>query len=248
MNHVLVLTKNNLHLTQKCVNSIRNQTVHTLIHVYDNESTDNTKKWLSEQADVYNHSAGIDLGISVAWNLVLNHLFSTIGADHVFVLNNDTVIPPWFMETLLSYDGPFITGVSVGSMDEITSPPPRKELAPCPDMSAFLMRRECWERVGPFDEDLVLYVQDLDLHLRAHRRGIRLMNAGVPFLHLRSSTLNLAPPDLQRSIQLQADADREVFRRKWGVSVGGPDYAALFDEVNFGIETWQEKMSGYNHL
>lgn len=233
---VLILTKNNLEMNKRCIESALSQDLpHVSVFVYDNLSTDGTQEWLQRSDKhpmVVDLSEGIDLGVSEGWNFGLEALFGS-GLPHALVINSDTVIPPWFYSTLLSYDGHFITGVSVGSMEEIASPPPRKELAPCPDFSAFLIRKECWDKVGPFDGNMVLYASDNDYHLRAHHAGVRLMNAGTPFFHQRSSTLNNASPLEKSNIRFQADADRNEFRRKWGCSIGDPTYCSLFEESNF---------------
>lgn len=248
MNPVLILTKNNLALNKQCVASALAQDISTKVFVLDNLSTDGSALWASSSPDITNLSCGVDLGVSEGWNYALNTLFGDYKAEHVLVINSDTVLPTWFFSTLLSYDGPMITGVSVGSMEEIASPPPRKELVSHPDFSAYLIRKECWDTVGEFDADLVLYVQDLDYHIRAHRLGLRLMNAGVPFLHIRSSTLNNASPQEKQAIRDRADQDRAVFRRKWGAAaLGGDSYAELFDEKYFGID-WKSKMVAHNHL
>ncbi len=253
MNPVLILTKNNSVMNKRCIDSAMEQDIATKIFVYDNCSTDGNAEWVARNDAIHDLSQGIDLGVSEGWNFGLNALFGDpFNAKHVLVVNNDTVLPSWFYSTLLSYDGPMITGVSVSSIAEIASPPPRKDLVPHPDMSAYLIRRECWERVGEFDADMVLYAQDLDFHLRAHRTGVRLMNCGCPFYHERSSTINYASPLEKNAIRLQADADRSVFRNKWGVpALGGPAYDAMFDESLFGIDI-QDKlvknMIEHNHL
>lgn len=238
MNPVLILMKNNLEMNKRCAESALAQDIPIQLHCYDNESTDGTSDWLFDMSQFdkryVDQSSGVDLGVSEGWNFVLDILFENWKAEHVLCINSDTVLPPWFYSTLLSYDGPFITGVSVGSMDEIASPPPRKELVPHPDFSGFLIRRECWEKVGEFDGNMVLYASDIDYHARAHRKGIQLMNAGIPFFHERSSTLNNATAQDKRTIQQQADADRGVFRKKWGYPANNCE--ALFDETLFGVD------------
>jgi GT2 family glycosyltransferase len=238
-NPVLILTHNCLEMTKRCAESVHKQDIPTRIMYYDNGSTDGTRNWLphNEQDDVDNAFRAQDNnGVSAGWNWGLNYLFTLCGAEHVLCVNNDTVLPSWFLSSLLSYDGPFISGVSVDNMDTIANPEPRKELAPCPDFSAWLMRRECWEKVGQFDESMVLYASDLDYHIRAHRAGVPLMNAGVPFYHLRSSTLNNAAPKERRAIQMQADADRLRFYEKYGFHTWSPEYAAQFVPDNFGVD------------
>jgi GT2 family glycosyltransferase len=228
MNPVLILTKNNLELTKRCVESVRAQDIPVSIFVYDNESDDGTQQWLGEQDDICNQSSGIDLGVSAAWNFVLETLFSANWcATHVLVLNNDTQISPWFYKSLLTHNVSFITGMSVQNdswtRDRVPGTPYE-----APDFSAFLIRRECWEKVGPFNEEMVLYCQDCDYHIRAHRQGITLWNSGILFYHERSSTIKNADMFDRREMELRADQDRAVFKRIYGCEVGSPEYAELF--------------------
>jgi GT2 family glycosyltransferase len=219
------------------VESITNQDIPTKIVLIDNGSSDETVEWAeSQQSNDFEFVAFAEnRGVSYGWNMGLRTMFEA-GTEYVLVPNNDVYLPAWFYSTLLSYDVPFVTGISVGSMEEIATPPERKELAPSPDFSCFLIRRSMWDMVGPLDEKMINYASDLDWHIRAHRAGIHLMNAGVPFYHERSSTLNMADPIDRRRIQLRADEDRAVFTEKWGVSAGGPDYQALFLPELFGVD------------
>jgi GT2 family glycosyltransferase len=228
---VLILTKNNLDLTQRCVESVRAQEVPTRIHVYDNLSTDGTEEWLVTEPDIINHSVGIDLGVSAAWNRVLSALFddwSLWSLEHVLVLNNDVVLPPWYLRALLCYHVPFVTGVAVDLLDAIKLPAPAQPLVPHPDFSAFLIHREAWERVGKFDERMELYAGDCDWHVRAHRLGVPLWKANVPYYHVNSQTMKRASESDQRRISERACMDREEFRKIYGCLPGTPEYAKLF--------------------
>lgn len=226
-NPVLLLTHNCLELTKRCVESIKAQDIPTEFLIYDNGSTDGTPEWISAQ-DCLETFMLQNEGVSKGWNSGLDYLFNVEYAGHVLVLNNDTIIPPWFYSTLLSYDVPFVTGVSVDSMDAIREPESRKELRECPDFSAFLIRRDCWEQVGPFDERLVHYCGDMDYHIRAHRMGITLMNAGVNFYHERSSTIKHSSPEERRAIEMQANRDRQTFRSIYGFGANDPQYEEVF--------------------
>ena len=73
------------------------------------------------------------------------------------------------------------------------------------------------------------YAQDNDYHVRAHRAGVELLRADVPFYHERSSTINNATPEERAEIQRQANADREVFKSLYGCMPWEPAYAALFE-------------------
>lgn len=229
MNPILILTHNCLDLTKKCVESVNKQDIPTSLEIIDNGSTDGTEEWLTEQR-INNTKLKANYGVSVGWNDGLRWFFEIpYQADHVLVINNDTILPSWFYRELLSYDVPFVTGVSVGKMEQIATPPASGQaLSTHPDFSAFLIRREAWDLVGPFDKRMKYYASDTDWHVRAHHLGLTLWNSGIPFYHERSSTLNLAPDEERQQIESQANADREVFRSLYGCIPGEPGYDELF--------------------
>lgn len=226
-NPVLILTHNCLELTKRCVASVRAQDIPTTIVGVDNGSTDGTDEWLRSNGYRwfgFNHNAGVSKG----WNAGLDWLLSAMPRDYVLVLNNDTELPPYFYRKLLSYDLPFVTGISVDEPSD--HPDAWHQPAESPDFSAFLIRRDCWEKVGPFDETMKFYASDNDYHVRAHLQGIKLMNAGVPFHHERSSTLRNSSPEERIQIEAQANADRMTFKAKWGFFPWEPAYAEFFRE------------------
>lgn len=236
-NPVVILTRNCLELTKKCVESVRKQDVETYIHIFDNGSTDGTVKWLEQawNAPNYQFTWFVDVenrGVSFGWNLILGQLFDPKNAfdvEHVLVLNNDVVIAGGFYSKLLSYDVAFVSGVSTDSMFDLGPLVVHDDLplSEGPDFSGFLIRRVAWEKIGPFDERMKLYASDNDYHVRAHRLGIPLLRANVPFYHERSSTLKKASPEEKRKIELQADADRAVFKSIYGCEPWEPGYAEL---------------------
>jgi GT2 family glycosyltransferase len=199
------------------------------MQVIDNGSTDETSAgWWSPSGCSPVVYLGVNCGVSFGWNFGLSGLFDSPHCGHVLVINNDVVLPPWFYRQLLEYDKPFISGVSVDKMEQIEKPAPFDSIHPHPDFSAFLIKREVWEKVGPFDERMKHYASDNDFHVRAHKAGIPLWKANVPFYHERSSTLNRATPEERQEIETQANKDREVFKSKWGVLPWGEGYDALF--------------------
>ena len=228
MNPVLMLTRNNLALTMRAAASVVRQSVNTQLYIVDNGSTDGTKEcWFTGRA-VLLQSFPDNLGVSKGWNYGLTRLFQEMEQEHVLVLNNDVVLPPWFYEQLLAYKAPFVSGVSVDKMEQIEQLAPMGLLHPHPDFSAFLIRREVWDTVGQFDESMKHYASDNDFHVRAQRVGVTLWKANVPFYHERSSTINLATPEERAEIQAQANKDRQRFFEKWGCMPWGEGYDALF--------------------
>jgi len=237
MHPVLILTHNNLELTKKCVESVRRQTIDAGMMVIDNGSKDKTINWLEGRLDdtnLYWDAADHNAGVSAGWNAGLRHFFEEMSYDFVLVINNDTQLPPYFYAELLRCNVSFVTGYSTEDMREIGPlfHYERKPLVVAPDFSAFLIRREAWEKVGPFDERMKWYASDNDWAVRAHRAGVPLYRSNTPFYHERSSTLKKASPEERREIQLQADVDREVFKGKYGCYPWDAEYADLFKVQN----------------
>lgn len=210
------------------MDSVLNQDVPTEVWLFDNGSTDGTLTWARESlptgSPIIHHPD--NMGVSFGWNTGLTKIFEHY--DHAFVVNNDVILPPWALRSLLEYNVPFVTGVSVDNLAAIAETQPRKGLVEAPDFSFYLIRRNVWEKVGPFDESMIMYAQDNDFHVRAHHLGISLLNSGVHFYHERSSTIKNADKREQRELCLQADADREVFRTKYNCLPWEPKYAELF--------------------
>lgn len=227
MNPVLILTHNNLELTKRCVESVRAQDIPTSPWVIDNGSTDQTPDWIYSE-HILLCSFGANHGVSNGWNVGLWKIFYA-DAPHILVVGNDTVLAPWTYSALLSAKVPFVTGADVG-MDPLPEKPDVFPMSPHPDFSCFLIRRECWDTVGPFDERMVSYAGDCDYHIRAHRLGITLWKASVPYNHERSSTMNRATPQERHAIQEQANKDRIAFKALYGCLPGTPEYNNLFKE------------------
>src|SRR5438552_1336990 len=97
VNPVLMLTRNNLALTQKAVVSAQLQDIPCSVHIIDNGSTDDTIKWAG---DLVMDSATFNAGVSAGWNHGLAQIFER--HDHCLVINNDVILPRWFYGELLS--------------------------------------------------------------------------------------------------------------------------------------------------
>ena len=105
-----------------------------------------------------------------------------------------------------------------------------------PDFSCYVMRRDCWDVLGPFDEGCRSgYVEDALAHVRAWLKGIHMTCIGIPFLHYASGTIKSNPKDAP-AINSQAHENRERFRRMYGCLPGTAQYEALFSEEMFGSE------------
>jgi GT2 family glycosyltransferase len=223
MNLALTLTRNNISLSKNAVWSVAAQDIPTHVYAIDNGSTDGTVEWLTKIGSLL-ESFPDNHGVSAGWNLGLSTLFASPNCEHVLVINNDVILPQWFYGELLRYQEPFVTGVTVDSMEAIHTLPQREPLQRAPDFSGFLIRREAWEKIGPFDENMKFYASDVDYHVRSYQAGIPLLKANVPFYHERSATLRSSSPEDRQVIENQANADRAYFMKKWGFAVGSHEH------------------------
>jgi GT2 family glycosyltransferase len=228
MNGILTLTRNNLKLTQRAIHSFLRQDIPVVVKAIDNGSMDGTFDWLEAYGwCMLGHPE--NFGVSRGWNDGLKWFFSK-GAETVLVMGNDTWIPEYFYRTLLFCNLPFITGVAVDNMQQANEKPEVYPLEPRPDFSAFCVSRECWGKIGPFDERFKNYCGDCDMHIRAHRLGVPLWKAAVPFYHERSSTMRNASAEEHANLQEQANKDRAMFQQLYGCLPGEPAYEQIFNE------------------
>jgi O-antigen biosynthesis protein len=229
-NWILMPTLNCRALTEKAIASCREQDAPTQIMVIDSASDDGTFEWLRAQRDIF-LLIGVPRtsGVSYVWNMGLNALFGGCNAESVLVINSDVELRPDTLRLLLADGSPFVT--AVGSSTAGTQYPggtPTMARRPHPDFSCFLIRRECWERVGRFDESMSIYCSDGDYHLRMHQAGIDAHCIDLPFLHYASGTLKQADDTERERIMQRADLDRKAFEQKWGVAMGTAAYYELF--------------------
>ena len=235
---IAMLCRNSLHYSRACLKTLQAQNHPCDILVVNNASSDGTGSWVrAEQAkdsNLYAMHFPEVRSVAECWNRALGWAWKR-GHNEALVVNNDTEFLPETFAALLAFktsdyvqDVPGMTTcVSVRERSELVwdgTYAPR----PHPDFSAFMLARWAHELV-PFDESYEgAYCEDCDLHVRMHRRGIRAVNLGIPFLHHASGTLKDADPVEQRRIERCASANRERFRAKYGCVPGTQSYSELF--------------------
>jgi hypothetical protein len=170
--------------------------------------------------------------LNKVWNDALTLCFDRLKQPYVLVVNNDVVLHKCTYTVLVEDGGLFVTAVGRSQpLDEDERFPAGMPRRPHPDFSCFLIRRECWERVGKFNEEYWAYCSDADYHLRMHRAGIEAYSLPIPFFHESSGTLRYASPAMRDEICRRADEDRATFERAHGFAVGSPEYYRAFEEV-----------------
>ncbi len=226
MNIAIVPVRVSVPMTRACVQSLVDQDIPTTLYLIDNGSEDGCGAFLRTQTGIVQSYVKAK-GLSLVWNRALSYCFDQLHLPYALVVNNDTVLRPDTFRWLIADGGPFVTAVGVDTMEQTRSIDPGAR-RPHPDFSCFLMRREVWETVGPFDESMAIYVSDCDYHIRMHQAGIEAVSISLPFFHEASGTLKHLGNEARDAVCAQADRDREAFQNKWGCLPGTPECTEIF--------------------
>lgn len=240
---IIVLCCNELDFTRQCLESVLRHTrrPYELVLV-DNGSTDGTPAYLAEiqgragpsRVEVIRNDS--NRGFAGGCNQAL----ARARGDYVVFLNNDTIVPPGWLDGLVAWalsDWPTV-GL-VGPVANYSRPPQQiavdyvdqvgidafaarrrrdfagKALA-VERLTGFclLTRREVLAKIGGFDEDYgVGFFEDDDLSVRARQAGYKLLVALEVFVHHYGSRTFAG---LGVDCQKQLHDNFERFRNKWG--------------------------------
>ena len=179
------------------------------IMVLDNGSTDDSLAWLQAAfPGVETVALGRNLGFAAANNAGMRIALAT-SADYAVLLNNDTRVDPDWLDALVSaaevnpsiaicqarqrtWEGSheirfrFIPEWAEAEQERVpvTSPGPA---TPTPFASGcgMLLRCSALRRIGLFDERYFMYVEDVDLTLRAWIGGYRVMDVPAAIVYHR---------------------------------------------------------------
>lgn len=234
MNTVVVPVVAGPQMTKRAIDSALAQDIETQVLVICNGAVSGlpqyltARYWNNERVQIIAYATMRSL--NAVWNFAIGQVLAR--APHVLVINNDVELRTDTYRLLAADGGTFVTGVSVGTREEMEQGVDTTSKRPHPDFSCFLIRRECWSRVGGFDEAFFAYASDADYHLRMDKAGVDAYSLAIPFYHERSSTIKLVSNELRDTLQARADADRLYFRRKYGFDVGSDQYYHSFRNVS----------------
>lgn len=229
---IVLLCRNSILYTKKCLPTLLAQVPAVQVVTMNNDSSDGTASWLSARK-VPCIAYFEQKSVAYCWNEALR-LAWAYGAHEVLVVNNDTELRPDTYNSLSRWrewlGAGMLTCVSVRTREEMLVDPTEITPRPHPDFSCFMIGKEAYEQVGPFDESFQgAYYEDNDYHVRMHRAGVKALSINLPFLHHGSGTAALATRKERELIELKATANRERFRAKYGCLPGTPAYERLFE-------------------
>jgi hypothetical protein len=163
--------------------------------------------------------------------------FWKIGHDKVLGAPNDVILPPNFYR--LANEWP--RGIVCATMTDNPNFP-RVETAhavsECTPLAVGIIRKWLYDALvakdGYFlDENFFLYASDCDFALRIASCGIRGVQLDMQYWHYGSAHWRLLSQEEGRKQTNKADADRQVFIKKWGFPVTDYEYGRLASDINF---------------
>lgn len=197
---VIILNWNGWSDTAACVRSLLRGTYpgYRLL-VVDNGSTDNSVERLRVLfPDLDILETGENLGFARGNNLGMEHVLADDSVDHVWLLNNDTVVHPATMAelvrtaesepragalgaVLMEADRPDVVqewgGRRMGLWTGIAWPASAKRPPNYICGASLFLRRTCLEQCGLFDPEYFFFFEDTDLGYRIRSQGWKLMTA-----------------------------------------------------------------------
>ncbi len=239
---VIVVTYNNIELTQACLASLDEYSDYGPLEVIvvDNSSTDGTREFLKDWAKI-----GINRGIILnddnkGFAAANNQGLGLAAGEYLVLLNNDTYVTPGWVRTLMSHlrrdrniglIGPVTNNVGNEAKIDIEYPNMEEmrkisrnytlrnigKTFPLRTTAFFcvMMRRDVYGRVGPLDEAFGIgFFEDDDYCRRVEQLGLRIVCTEDVFIHHNlSSSFNKLK---SRERQALFDKNRALYEEKWG--------------------------------
>lgn len=237
---IILLCRNTLTLSRRCLQTLLAQTAPVNILVVDNASTDGTGKYMgSLQANIYRMTFPAVTSVARCWNEGLQWGWDR-GHMEALVVNADTELLPNTYKLLKDYldgAGDYLDGagyhhiigmITAVGVAENPSYPENLTLRPHPDYSCYMLAKWAHQRI-PFNEQYDgAYLEDADHHVRMFRAGIWAGSINLGFKHYSSGTLKFADDQEANRINQHYRRNKARFLQQYGCVPGTKGYERLF--------------------
>ncbi len=240
---IIIVTKDNLHLTKLCLDSIYRNTLYPNfeIIIVDNASTDGTREYLNKQITTHSNLRIIFNEKNEGFARANNQGIINASGEYIVLLNNDTVVTRGWLGRLLRYlnkdsqvgmVGP-VTNFAGNEAKINVTYMSQDDMEKFADHYAFdhegryfeikmlamfcvAMRRSLVEEVGLLDERFGLGMfEDDDYSYRVKIQGYKLVCAEDVFIHhFGMSTMKKLNEQVYWSL---FESNRNKFETKWGI-------------------------------
>jgi GT2 family glycosyltransferase len=240
---IVVVTFNGLVLTRLCLESLLANTADPTyeVVVVDNGSGDGTRRYLADLAARLPCIRLVLNDVNLGFPAAVNQGLAASRGDVLVLLNNDTIVPPGWLQRLV----PHLQDDRVGMVAAVTNrsgteaevdvryrtygellevaaaaeKPARTREIRMPPMFCVGLRRDVFDRVGPLDERYeVGNFEDEDYAVRCRAAGFRLLSAEDVFVHhFGEGTFGALFASGQRGRLFERNRRRfeEKWNRKW---------------------------------
>ena len=218
----MIVTYNGAHWIDKNIPSLLDSAYPVNIIVVDNKSTDNTLKLLKKYPEIDVIKSETNLGFGKANNIGMQRALS-LGADHLFLLNQDAWIfkdtisvlvakmqkypkvgllsPLHFSANAIDLDQSFATyyGRKTEELDSSTV------VVPFVNAAAWMLSKECVEKVGFFEPLFGHYGEDRNYCDRiAYHKFLIAVDGNARIVHDRVITRNFSKDVIQSKFKILA--------------------------------------------
>ncbi len=231
---IVILCRNALSLSRKCLPTLLAQTVPVDILIIDNASTDGTGKYMAAQqaihSNVYRMTWRSVESVAKCWN---EALWWAWGRGHeALVVNSDTELLP---ETYAALKAAMASKERCGVMTGVGVPRPPQlpegefQHMAHPHYSCYMMAN--WaHRLVPFDERYEgAYFEDTASHVTLFRAGVYAGCINMEFLHHLSGTRKTADQTELDRVNRHYLLNKARFYKEFGAVPGTKGYEALFN-------------------
>ena len=222
---IVIPVHNQLHFTRQCLASLNAAGYpDKMIVVVNNASTDGTAEFLATRSALRVLNNPENRACAAAWN----QGFQASTTNWTVFLNNDTVLTPGWLDSLVAFAGKnYVTVTSPalggGDLDYELNPFAREFTARMKNVArrgmafgaCFMVARDVFATVGGFDENFCKGGhEDADFFWRVRRAGFKLAVSGSSYIHHFGGMT-------QKAVNAEKGSHREenvvYYRAKWKI-------------------------------